>query len=433
MITKTDLTNTPSGPGVYYFWEKDHPIYIGKAVNIKARVLTHLQNSKLDTKERKIIERATRVSFKETFSEFEALILEAESINAHQPIYNVVLKDDKSSLYIKITIKETYPKIFAVRRESDRKSLYFGPFESAKLTSTIIHEMRKIVPFCTQKKIGMRPCFYSKIGLCNPCPSYIEKASTEQRPELRKQYKKNIAKIRQILRGNSGLVLNQFSRELLVAIKNEDYEGGIVLRNKIHLFKQILLSRSFYSEGRLLRKTQKDISKELSDFLDTYFHRKVEFNKAYVSRIECFDISNLFGKLATGSMVVFVDGLARKDQYRRFKIRSSGKRSDFDMMEEVISRRLSNKEWKKPDLIILDGGRPQLRKIRALFSKLQITIPLVGIAKKPDRLIAATNGMPPLALNRRAPLFHLIQEIRDESHRFAKKYHLLLRQKQLMI
>ncbi len=146
--------------------------------------------------------------------------------------------------------------------------------------------------------------------------------------------------------------------------------------------------------------------------------------------MECYDISNLSQKEATASMVVFTDGLADKSQYRKFRIKDKKLQSDFDMLEEVIKRRFNN-DWDRPDLLVVDGGRPQVRRVSQVLRELHITIPLIGIAKHPDRLVISVENLPIVRPPVHSLGFGMVRAIRDESHRFAKKYHLLLRNKKL--
>ena len=155
--------------------------------------------------------------------------------------------------------------------------------------------------------------------------------------------------------------------------------------------------------------------------------------------IECFDISNLFGEEAVGSMVRFEDGEPKKTQYRHYKIKTVDQADDYGMMYEVIMRRLSRgvKEGGGPDLIIVDGGKGQLQVARQVMSELGIyAIDAVGLAKSrfhdgqrtPEKVFLA-NRKDPVILTKHHSVLHLLQRIRDESHRFAITYHRKLRQK----
>lgn len=427
MITSKNISSIPSTTGVYFFYKNDVPIYIGKAVNLKARLTSHLQNAKLDRKEAAIIEQADRLDYTQTLSDFEAIILEANLVRKFLPQYNIQLKDDKSYLYIKISIKDEYPKISLVRRENDGFSLYFGPFQSNRLTRSLLAHIRKIVSFCTQNKLGKTGCFYSKIGLCNPCPSAIDRLEDEAlKKHLRQQYLHNIKMIVKILNGNSLFVLKHLDKDLIIATQKEEYEKALVIRDKLLLLENLLHTRSF-SSWEDIRITDKSSMKvAISEFMQSNFPTS---NSSSNFRIECYDISNLFGKDATASMVVFQDGGIEKKEYRRFKIKTVQGISDFAMLQEVLTRRFKQSKWQRPDLLVIDGGPPQLRATLKILDELELSIPMIGIAKHPDRLFKVGERISPALYKRNSTIFRIIQEIRDESHRFAKKYHLLLRTK----
>lgn len=407
-LTKSIIEAIPSQCGVYLFVRKKWPLYIGKAINLKARILSHFQNVELDTKEKLILENTDEIKTLPTDSEFKALLLEADLIKKYKPKYNVRWKDDKNFLYIKITIKEKYPKILIVRKENDGRSLYFGPFSSTRIVNNLLREIRKIIPFCSQKKLSKKACFYSKIGLCHPCPNNIERAGKEV---LYRQYRSNIRKVISILKGKTNLVSIFLEKELKTAIKEEKYEEGLRLRNKIYLFKNLISERSFADVDGLEIK---------------------EYPPA-LRRIECYDVSNLFGREATASMVVFTNGLPDKKEYKRFRIKTVKEISDTKMLSEVLKRRFTKKDWPLPDVIVIDGGKPQLRTAIKILNDFKINLPLLGLAKDPDRIVTINKGFKNLYFKENSPFFNLLKRIRDESHRFAKKYHLLLRKKKMML
>lgn len=418
MIIKNQVKDLPSTIGLYLF-KKDKIInYIGKSINIKARVSSHLENAKLDNKERFIINNSNTIETITTESEFKALIIEAKLIKKFQPKYNSIWKDDKSPLYIKITIKDEYPKVFLIRKENDVKSLYFGPFSSTKIAETIISDIRKIIPFCTQKKISKKVCFYSKIGLCNPCPNEIKSL------DLKKQYQKNINQVISILRGNVKTITKDFYQKLNIFIKNNQYEQAIIIRNKIFRFDRLL---DLKDDSDFFYNNNEKKLKEMLVILKKYFSQLIKLN-----RIETYDISNLGLNQVVGSMVVMKNSQIDKKEYRRFKIKQKGLRSDSDRLKEVIKRRLKQ-PWPIPDLIIIDGGRPQIKTILNVFQENQINIPLLGIAKNPDRVIVGVDGYPNLFLKNDSKILNIIRLLRDESHRFARKYHLFLRSKDFLL
>jgi excinuclease ABC subunit C len=170
---------------------------------------------------------------------------------------------------------------------------------------------------------------------------------------------------------------------------------------------------------------------QLQHQVKKFISREFGKNISQHYRIECYDISNLFGDQPTASMVVFKDGEFSKKDFRKFGVNYEGI-SDIRMMRETLIRRLNHPEWTYPDLILLDGGKPQLSTINALFKELNIDIPLISIAKRPDRILTPHNNFRPISLGEDALLFKLFQSMRDESHRFAKKYHVHLRNRNLL-
>lgn len=417
MVTKSQVNNLQSTIGLYLFKNNDVINYIGKSVNIKARVFSHIENAKHDNKERLIVENSNKIETIVTESEFKALILEAELIRKLQPKYNSIWKDDKSPLYIKVTNKEEFPKVIMTRKPSDN-SLYFGPFSSVRMVEKIINDIRRIIPFCIQKKLTKQACFYSKIGLCSPCPNIIK---TENEKKL---YKKNINQVVSILRGNVVAIIKDLNGKLKKLIKEGRYEEAIIIRNKIFRFDRLM---SLKDDSEFYLNSNKEKLKEMLSILKTYFPQLEKLD-----RIETYDISNLGLKQAVGSMVVMKDNQIDKKEYRRFKIKQVGLRSDFDRLKEVLSRRIKQ-DWPMPDLIIIDGGRPQIKAVLRIFNEKKVNIPLVGIAKNPDRIIAGVEGCPNLFLKNDSQVLNIIRLLRDESHRFARKYHLFLRNKDFLL
>lgn len=205
MITKQQIDNLPSETGVYLFKKRNEILYIGKSVNIKARVRSHIENAKLDRKESLIIENSDFVDSITTENEFSALILESTLIKKNHPKYNVIWKDGKNYLYIQVTKKDDYPKILLSRKpDLDKNSLFFGPFSSSRVVETLLKDIRRIIPFCIEKHLSKSPCFYKKINLCQPCPNDINQVKDEaEKKNLKKIYRKNIRKIIKILNGGS--------------------------------------------------------------------------------------------------------------------------------------------------------------------------------------------------------------------------------------
>lgn len=421
------INKAPSTSGVYFFLKNNDIVYIGKSVNIRARLRSHIENAKTDRKELLITQKSNRVGYIVTDSEFRAILLESDLIRKYKPKYNVRWKDDKSNLYIKITKSDDFPKILLTRKTevNDRRSLYFGPFSSARTAERVVREIRKVVPFCSQKKITRNACFYNKIRLCNPCPNVIARLPDgEEKRNLRRRYHQNVRNIISLLSDKQDTLLSRFYQEMQALKKQKKYEEALIIRDKALQLEYLLQRKSFsnFHDELPVQFNAKKLHKELHDFIKIYFPKL-----GNISRIECYDISNLQFREGTGSMVVYQNGGLDRSLYRRFRIKRATDLSDFDMMREVVERRLKN-DWLKPDLILIDGGKPQLRHLLDILKGFAV----IGIAKHPDRLVIGTGIMPTVRLANNSDLLNLFRAIRDESHRYAKNYHLLLRRKELI-
>ncbi len=414
----------PSSIGVYIFRdEKGKALYIGKSVNLKARILSHIRAASLSEKEASIFKSSKFIEIFLVPSEYLALILEAKLIREERPKFNKIWMDDKSYLYIKIT-NEEFPKVYPVRERETKDALYFfGPFSSLKVINSLLRSARKIFPFCSQKKIGKKPCFYSKLGLCDPCPAEVKKIKDKKLYEKKKkEYLQNIKGLVKLLQGDVDYLKKHFYKQLERLKKEEKFEEAIKVREQIKRLEA--LSRLSFEEKDIF-----EIEK-LWEKLGKFLKEKVGLEK--LERIECYDISNLKGKEATGSMVVMENGALEKSEYRKFKIKLTEEKGDLEMLSEVIKRRFQN-PWKRPDLILLDGGVPQVRKIKQLLKEIGIKIPVIGLAKKPDRIVILKDSKVEYIKDfSRKKFLNFLRYLRDESHRFAKKYHLLLRRKKLV-
>lgn len=416
----------PAANGVYRFKRGEDILYIGKSVNLKARVISHIESAKLNAKEAAIVHNSDTVDYFVTDTELKALLLEAKLIREIMPPYNVRWRDDKSYLYIKITWADEFPKILLSRREQDKKHRYYGPFPSTRVAQEIIRHIRRVFPFCTQPKITKQPCFYSKIGLCNPCPNTIAAmADTRERRELYKQYRRNVRRVMKVLEGNIDPIIKDLYSTMRVLSQKERFEEAIAVRGTIVKLEHFLQGHTLDKRGEEVFNQAEEGVQSLQKLLSKYYPELPE-----PRRMECFDISNTMQQQGTASMVVMTDGIINKKEYRKFKIKNPDLRSDVDMMKEVIRRRFIQKKWGKPDLLVVDGGKPQVRAARQVLAELEISVPLIGIAKNPDRLIVGSTDMTTLRLPARHPGFTLLRALRDESHRFAKKYHVYLRSKE---
>jgi len=417
ITTKVYLT-LPENPGIYIYYKKDVPIYVGKAINLKSRIASYFRLN-LETKTKRMLEEANYLSYINVEDELDALLLEARLIKDFQPKYNIIAKDDKEPLYIQIT-KEEYPRIIVVRKADLNKfkdSNNYGPFPSSKIVKSVLRMLRRIFPY-SEHKLGNKPCLYSQIGLCNPCPNEIAKSIEHK--TLEKMYLNNIRHIKSILNGNINNVKKTLEKQMKVLSETEKYEQATEFRNKIQKLEYITNfknSTDLYLENpNLIEEIRDKELRELSDILG--------FNN--LSRIECYDVAHLQGKFTTASMVTFINGVPEKRLYRHFRIRQIKGNDDYASMRELAKRRINNlASWGIPDLVIVDGGKGQLSVFQKELENLNI--PVIGLAKRQETLIipamkSKINKVHEYKLPK-GPALNLVQRMRNEAHRFAQAYH----------
>ncbi len=419
---KASLKKLPEEPGIYIFFSSDRPIYIGKAVNLKNRISSYFLTN-LAPKTARMFKEANEFSIIQVQTELDSLLLEAKLVHELKPRYNATLKDDKHPLYIRIT-KEKYPRIITARKieEGEANIAFYGPFPSSSSVRSVLRMLRRIFPF-SEHKLGKRPCLYSHIKLCSPCPNEIEKKKRKtERVSLRNTYLKNIRNIKRVLERKTDSVLVDLSKKMAEYSKREDFEGAAAIRDQIkkleYISQPILPTGSFLENPNLVEDLRQEELKALKETIN----RNSELNLQKLERIECFDVSHLAGISVTASMVTFINGAADKNFYRHFKIRQKDGGNDVSSMKEVITRRIRNLDkWGRPDLIIVDGGKGQVGVFRDVLSKEKI--PVIGLAKQFETLIIPdSSGFKEIRL-KASPALHLAQRIRNEAHRFARRYH----------
>jgi len=417
-ITPEAYRNIPESSGIYVFFNTGLPIYIGKAVNLKRRVSSYF-DIRLGQKTARMMKDATELSFIKVDSELEALLLEAKLIRQYMPKYNIAAKDDKHPLYIQIT-SEKFPRIITARKiaENQKNLAFYGPFPSTKNVRSVLGILRRIFPFSDHKQ-GRRRCLYSHIGLCNPCPNRISgMGNAKSRKDEERKYQGNIRKIKSILDGNITKIKKSLTKDMADASALENYELAAEIRNQIQRIEYITrpqMPTEFYMENPNLYEDIK--AEELKELRKSLERGKLKIKN--LERIECFDVAHLGGTHPAASMVTFIKGEADKNYYRHFRIRQKKGNSDFDSLKEVMVRRLKHiGDWGIPDLIIVDGGRVQVKAFTSVLKSQKEAIPVIGIAKNPDRLIIYDQKFKIKGMT-----LNLVQKIRDEAHRFARKYH----------
>lgn len=416
---KQKLRMLPKEPGVYLYKNKaKNIIYVGKASVLKNRVSSYFRSpEKLDTKTWALVAEITDIDWIITKSEIDALFLESELVKRYHPKYNILLQDDKHYLYIKITTYSKAPTLSYVRRPLDDDATYYGPFLEGFAVRKALRLLRKIFPYNTHQILPKRVCLQYHLGLC---PG-LEESKTNLA-----EYKSNLKKLGMFLKGERSLLVKQLEKDMRLAASKHEYERAASLRNQAGslraLGKQIV-----FGDVERFDLTRDQALSGLVGILDL---------NSIPRRIETYDISHISGSNNVASMVVFLDGIAAKGEYRKFKMQTPGN-DDFAHMREVILRRFSGKnieKWAKPDLLVIDGGKGQLSSALSSLAELGVNIPAIGLAKRLEEIIKfKDDNFEKILLPRNSHSLKLLMRMRDEAHRFAVAYHSLLRSKKQTI
>lgn len=403
----------PDAPGVYLMKDKNgEVIYVGKAVSLKRRVRQHFDRPHgphIPEMTRKVVE----IDYIVKPTALEALILEANLIKYYWPKYNVLQKDNKSFMYLAIT-NEEYPRPLLVRgtdldEDSAKKyKVVFGPYTSSHSLKSALDLVRKAFPWSQCQPGQKRACFNVGLKLCpGVCIDAVDK----------KEYRKTIRDLIKFFEGKKEDILKRYTREMKKASKEKRYEEAADYRNKIYFLEHI-------QDVAVLRRDDEQIG-------------RIKEGEAPINifgRIEGYDISHISGTSTVASMVVFENGAPAKSEYRKFKIKSVEGSNDVASIRETLMRRLRHREWKKPDLILIDGGLPQVHAAEDVLHHLEIHIPVVGIAKgakrKKNEIICSKISLELCELCKK--YVDLLSQVRDEAHRFAIGYHRKLRTEKLL-
>lgn len=534
------IQNAPPDPGCYLFKDRQNRvIYIGKAVHLKNRVSSYCQHtSTKDPKTQSLLKHIADVDFIVTHSEIEALILENTLIKHHHPKYNILLRDDKTFPYVKIT-NEPFARIIITRRLLNDGAQYYGPYTDSRALRNTIRLIRKIftVRTCKYKleraaleKGSVKLCLQYHIHNCDgPCQKMIsrseydhmiskvdaflqgdtvgvieflekrmKRASEALKFEEAARYRDHIQRLHNYTRKQS-IELRDFSdRDILCLVSEEDCGAAVLFRirqgkvigketmilenmqpeNQSEAMRRTLLQtyansrlippeinvnvypgeRAVLQEWltaqkghkvkltkparedklRLLKMAQKNARIHLQEHLTKKSQNRQYSPKSLITLqqdlqlprpariIEAFDISNIRGQYAVGSLIVFENARPRKKSYRRFKIKTVQGINDVKMMAEVVRRRY-HRQLKEsnplPDLILIDGGRGQLNAVEQVLLELQLErISIIGLAKRLDE-VYIPGRKNSIQLPRDSASLRLLQRIRDEAHRFAISYH----------
>ncbi len=526
------LQTLPSTAGVYqYFDNKGTIIYIGKAKNLKNRVLSYFHNqSSLNSKTKLLVRKIYNIELIHLSSETEALLLECNLIKKYRPRYNIMLKDDKSFPWVRIT-NESFPKIFKTRNLVRDGSLYYGPYANNRALKELMDIIRIMFRYrtcnlnLTEENINQnkfKACLNYQIKLCDaPCEGLQSKES----------YNNTISSIKNMLKGDFSMLLKDLKQEMMAYAQTQEFEKAQAVKerimmlenyqskstvvsstiknvevfayveeeNSIHFnmmkvvngyvissysievqrkldetFEEVFSSAIVQSRDKLDWNDREIIVPIRLDLPEDYviqtipqlgdkkklldlslhnakFHKLEKSKKAMLldperhskrimeimqkdlrmdvlpRHIECFDNSNTQGTNPVAACVVFRNAKPSNRDYKHYNIKTVVGADDFASMQEVVYRRYSRlkaEEKPLPDLIVIDGGKGQLSAAQETLRALGLSdkIKMIGVAKRLEEIFFPGESIP-LFLDRRSETLKVIQQIRDEAHRFGITHH----------
>ncbi len=419
----------PAGPGVYLMKDaQGRVIYVGKAKNLRNRASHYFtQAAAVDRRTCDLVMQIADIDCVPTETEVDALLSEARLIKDIQPRFNVDLKDDKTFPYLQIRMREEFPRVEFTRCPRRKGVKLYGPFTSAKSLRQAIQVLQRLFKFRTcaldikesdPRWRWYRPCILYSIGQCTaPCNFRVS----------REDYRKQIRALRLVLEGKRHRLIDELDAEMKAASENLQFEKAAKLRDDITALNDL----------SLLGDVEKNVQPEL-------FHidpkkglaalRKVLGLAEKPRSIEGIDIAHISGEDTVASLVCFIDGLPFKPSYRRYRIRSVQGVDDFASIREVVTRRFRHHfsdDSVMPDILLIDGGKGQLSAAKDAFRLLGIEPPcLLSLAKREEEIFRPGDAEP-IKLSRHSTALRLLQQVRDEAHRFAQQYHHLLQRKKL--
>lgn len=451
------LKDLPRSPGVYFHKAKSGEIiYVGKAAVLKNRVRQYFQSSRgHDNKTLALVNEIHDTDWVETESEIDALFLESEMVKRYMPRYNVLLRDDKSQMFVRIDMKSEWPYVAFTRNPADDGADYYGPFYNGYALKKALRYLRKVFPYYVKPDSKETSRLDEDLGL------------SPKKADGSEAYKQNLRKLISYIKGNRKAIAAELEKEMKQAAKQHDFEKAALLRNKLGHMKE-LQRRVMFGDREFL-----DISKDraLSDLTELLGLPRIP------ARIEGYDISHQGGVNVVASMVVFTNGVSDRAEYRKFKTKLE-RNDDTGNMNETILRRFSQKNiasWGSPDLVLIDGGKNQLVSAINAMEERGVNVPVISIAKREEEIVIhrqrsnvdlsyidtlheqpkpgvgvfsegefivlnlhlgkinagahSRNFGGGVTLSPYEDIVKLFQRIRDESHRFAVSYHTVLKRK----
>ncbi|MDR0591253.1 MAG: excinuclease ABC subunit UvrC [Candidatus Nomurabacteria bacterium] len=416
------LKTLPNTPGVYFHKDATgEVIYVGKAANLKNRVRSYFNRKHEDAKTRALVAEVVDTDWIEVETELDALFFESEMVKRYMPRYNILLRDDKSHLYVRIDMKSERPVVSYTREPLDDGAEYFGPYYGGAPIKQAMRQLRWVFPYYTHAPDAQRRSrLEQQLGL-----EPVRLSSDD--------YKRGLKQLISVVKGNRVAILRELESEMKVASAAQEFERAAMLRNQIKnlraLQKQIL-----FGDKEFLDISKDQALVELQELLGL---------ESAPARIEGFDISHLSGTNVVASMVVFKNGAASRADYRKFKMKQQ-LNDDTANMREVITRRLNHlSDWGVPDVVIIDGGQAQLAAALDAYRDYKVVpcsrnIKFIGRNKSGDHgknaksqpiLPRGDGGYTVISIAHDSHLVKLVTRIDEESHRFAISYHTTLRAK----
>jgi excinuclease ABC subunit C len=524
----------PLEPGVYLYKDAHGQIlYVGKAKNLRARVRSYFNEDRLaDAKTGTLIAEAHDIDFIQVHNNKEALALENNLIKQYKPRFNILLRDDKTYPYIKLT-GEKHPRVYVTRRLKKDGSTYYGPYFPGNLAHRLVHFIHRnfLVPSCYVdfSRTHKAPCLQYHIKRClGPCVQGLvtdeayaeavrnvrlflegrhrdlgatlrrrmEEAAEDMRFEEAAGLRDLISTVDEIeqkqkmaaAEGDDADIFAYHAEPPLLAVTLFHLRNGNVVDKRelfwedqidFHpaeffeaLLKQVYLNQTYVPGHIHVPVAFEDID-DLQDFLSEKRGRRVEIltpqrgtkkqmlqlaatNAKHAfdarfrilkpsakqlaealqdvfgtpeppRRIECFDVSHIQGTDKVASMVVWEDGRMKKADYRKFVVRTVIGNDDFASIREVVGRRYSRLKEENapmPSVVLIDGGIGQLHAAAEALESIGIlNQPLASIAKREELIYIYGQEDDPVVLDKFSPVLHIVQQVRDEAHRFAVTFH----------
>jgi excinuclease ABC subunit C len=410
MLKKINLKTIPQGAGIYIFKDKENkPLYIGKAKNLRKRISQYFKTDSLKIK--KLLEDAEKIEFVETENEVSAIFKESDLIKKLNPPYNQLLRDDTRYFYLIFT-KEKLPKIFITHQpEKFKNQEIIGPFFEGSSLKKILNILRKEIPFCTCKEKHLRNCLNANLGLCYGWCCLKNAKLTQRQIKI---YHQNLNFIKKIFTQDLKRLKKVFLRKIKNLLEKNEIEEAAKIKNVYLAIKKIEESQSLIKENESLFPEHqfKSVLEDLKNILNL---------ESYPHLIEVIDISHFSGQEKVGVIVSFIDGIYQPHLLKKFKIKTILKPDDPRMISEVLKRRLKHKEWPFPDLILVDGGKIQLKFAQKAIEENNLDLKVIAFAKPKKELYWEVGKK--IELEKYPHLKDFIVSLDKKTHQIVIKYH----------